>query len=127
MNNAKRLIYDFVNEKLQGDLSKLPHFDLAQLQGDRKYGARIGSSFDCDNTNLSKAIYLLVFEGVWNDMTSQSLDNGMYRGDTINTINTFNTTFGKPIAKGEFAGINRFEPDHNCNKELCNSIRNTIQ
>jgi hypothetical protein len=109
MNNAKRLIYDFVNENLQGDLSKLPHFDFAQLQGDRKYGACNGDSFDCDNTNLSKAIYLLVFEGVWNDMTSQSLDNGMYRGDTINT---FNTTFGKPIAKGEFAGINRFEPDH---------------
>lgn len=109
MNNAKRLINDFVDEKLQGNLSELPHFDFARLQGDRKYGTCNGGSFDCDNTNLSKAIYLLVFEGVWNNMTPKSLENGMYRGDTINT---FNTIFGRPIAKGEFAAINRFKPDH---------------
>ena len=109
MNNAKRLIIDFVDEKLQGNLSELPHFNFAQLRGDRKYGARKGESFDCDNTNLSKAIYLLVFEGVWSSMTPKSLEDGTYRGDTINT---FNTAFGKPIAVGEFAAINRFAPDH---------------
>ena len=36
-----------------------------------------------------------------------SLENGMYRGDTINS---FNTTFGKTVTMGGFAGLNRFKP-----------------
>lgn len=109
MDKAKRLIIDFVEERLQGDITLLACFDFAQLQGDRKYGV-CGGTFDCDNTNLANAIYLLVFEDVWNDMTFSSLESGMYRGDTINS---FNTTFGKSVATGGFAGLNRFKPDEN--------------
>ena len=108
MDKAKHLINDFVEERLQGDLSKLACFDFAQLRGDRKYGSCSGNLFDCDNTNLANAIYLLVFDGVWIDISQETLENGLYRGDTINT---FNTIFGKPIAVGGFAGLNRFEFD----------------
>ena len=108
MDKAKSLITSFVEERLQGNLNELACFDFAHLRGDKKYGVYSGNSFDCDNTKLSKAIYLLVFEDVWSDLTSFSLDNGMYRGDTINS---FNTTFGKVVATGGFAGLNRFQPD----------------
>ncbi|NLV52217.1 MAG: hypothetical protein GXY64_02995 [Bacteroidales bacterium] len=108
MINPVSLINDFVDEKLQGNINKLVSFDIAQLQGDRKYGSCNGSSFDCDNTNISRAIYALVFEGVWKNMNYDTLGDWKYRGDTINT---FNTTFGKPVEEGGFLGLNHFEPD----------------
>ena len=90
MDKAKSLINNFVEERLQGNLNEFVRFDFAQLRGDKKYGVCSGGSFDCDNTNLSKAIYLLLFEDVWNDLSFVSLEKGVYRGDTINS---FNTTF----------------------------------
>lgn len=115
MNKAKSLVNNFVKERLQGDLNKLVYFDFMQLRGDKKYGVCSGSSFDCDNTNLANAIYLLVFEDVWKELTFLSLDNGMYRGDTINS---FNTTFGKADTRGGFAGLNRFKPDESLRQRV---------
>lgn len=108
MNEAKSLIIDFVEDRLQGNLNDLACFDFARLRGDKKYGGCSDYSFDCDNTNLARAIYVLVFEDVWSDLDSLSLKNGMYRGDTINS---FNTAFGKAVTTGGFAGLNRFKPD----------------
>lgn len=125
MNEAKRLICYFVEERLQGNLNELAHFDFAQLRLDKKYGAGRGESFDCDNTTLSKAIYLLVFKDVWNDLTFSSLENGLYRGDTINS---FNTTFGKVTKTGGFAGLNRFNPDESLQQRVLrfHSLYHTI-
>lgn len=125
MNKAKSLINNFVEERLQGDFNKLARFDFAQLRGDKKYGVCGGRSFDCDNTILAKAVYLLVFEDVWNDLTFFSLENGMYRGDTINS---FNTTFGKADTMGGFAGLNRFKPDENLQQRVLkfHSLYHTI-
>ena len=115
MNKAKSLITSFVEERLQGNLNELVSFDFAQLRGDKKYGVCGGNSFDCDNTKLSKAIYLLVFEDVWNDLSFVSLEKGEYRGDTINS---FNTTFGKADVTGGFAGLNCFNPDENLQQRV---------
>ena len=115
MNKAKSLITSFVEERLQGNLNELVYFDFAQLRGDKKYGVCSGGSFDCDNTNLSNAIYLLVFEDVWNDLSISSLENGLYRGDTINS---FNTTFGKADVTGGFAGLNRFNLDESLRQRV---------
>ena len=125
MNKSKGLINDFVEERLQGNLNELVRFDFAQLRGDNKYGVCSGESFDCDNTNLSRAIYLLVFEDVWSDLSLFSLENGMYRGDTINS---FNTTFGKTVATGGFAGLNRFGPDEDLQQRVLkfHSLYHTI-
>ena len=46
--------------------------------------------------------------GVWKDLNSQTLEQGKYRGDTINS---FNTIFGRPADEGGFFGLNQFEPD----------------
>ena len=115
MYKAKSLINNFVEERLQGNLNELVSFDFAQLRGDKKYGVCGGNSFDCDNTKLSKAIYLLVFEDVWNDLSFVSLEKGEYRGDTINS---FNTTFGKADVTGGFAGLNCFNPDENLQQRV---------
>lgn len=115
MDKAKSLINNFVEEKLQGNLNEFVRFDFAQLRGDKKYSVCSGYSFDCDNTNLSKAIYLLLFEDVWNDLSFVSLEKGVYRGDTINS---FNTTFGKADVTGGFAGLNRFNPDENLQQRV---------
>ena len=115
MYKAKSLINSFVEERLQGNLNELASFDFAQLRGDKKYSVCSGDSFDCDNTNLSKAIYLLLFEDVWNDLSFVSLEKGVYRGDTINS---FNTTFGKADVMGGFAGLNRFNPDENLQQRV---------
>ena len=125
MNKARSLINNFIEERLQGDLNELARFDFAQLRGDKKYGVCSGSSFDCDNTILSKAIYLLVFEDVWNDLTSFSLENGMYRGDTINS---FNTIFGRAATTGGFVGLNRFNPDESMQQRVLkfHSLYHTI-
>ena len=125
MNKSKGLINDFVEERLQGNLNELVRFDFAQLRGDNKYGVCSGESFDCDNTNLSRAIYLLVFEDVWSDLSLFSLENGMYRGDTIHS---FNTTFGKTVATGGFAGLNRFGPDEDLQQRVLkfHSLYHTI-
>ena len=117
MDKAKRLITDFVEERLRGNLSELARFDFAQLRGDKKYGACGCGNFDCDNTILANAVYLLVFDDVWSGMGRETLENGLYRGDTINT---FNTTFGKPTAMGGFAGINRFEPSEELQQRVQN-------
>ena len=125
MDKAKSLINNFVEERLQGNLNEFIRFDFAQLRGDKKYGVCSGDSFDCDNTNLSKAIYLLLFEDVWNDVSFVSLEKGVYRGDTINS---FNTTFGKADVTGGFAGLNRFNPDENLQQRVLkfHSLYHTI-
>ena len=125
MYKAKSLISNFVEERLQGNLNEFVRFDFAQLRGDKKYGVCGGNSFDCDNTKLSKAIYLLVFEDVWNDLSFVSLEKGVYRGDTINS---FNTTFGKVDITGGFAGLNRFNPDENLQQRVLkfHSLYHTI-
>ena len=125
MDKAKRLISDFVEHRLDGDLSRLARFDFAKLRADKKYGICSGDSFDCDNTNLSKAIYLLVFEDIWSDLSFATLESGLYRGDTINS---FNTTFGKAVTVGGFAGLNRFEPDESLQQRVLkfHSLYHTI-
>ena len=49
----------------------------------------------------------------------------MYRGDTINS---FNTTFGKEVATEGFAGLNRFKPDENLQQRVLkfHSLHHTI-
>ena len=86
----KNLIQLFITERLDGDIEKLANFDLKQLENDEKYGCD-NREFDCDDTNIARAIYALVYENVWPGLSYQSIVSKRYRGDTINT---FATLFG---------------------------------
>ena len=87
----KELIIQFIDEKLGGNIENLSNFDLLQLENDKKFGCN-KRGFDCDDTNIARAIYTLVYEDVWPELSYQSFITKRYRGDTINT---FGTMFGE--------------------------------
>ncbi len=101
-----QLIRDFVHEYLHDDLNALATFRLYDLRKDKKYGCP-GRSFDSDDTNLMRAIYCVLFADVWPGLTMNSLADYTYRGDTMNT---YNTMFGKPGAESLHPGLDRFNP-----------------
>lgn len=88
--NPYDLIRQFVDERLDGDISKLATFELRYLNGDDKYG-NPGRGYDSDDTELMRAIYCVVFKDAWPDIES-NLRKYRLRGDTLNT---FATLFGK--------------------------------
>lgn len=103
-----QLIKDFVDEVLNGDLEKLPYYDIKQLRGNKKYGTSKGRSFDPDNTLIARAIMAVVFDEAWPGLNEETMTNMDYRGDTINT---FNTMFGPLQEDGTFQGLSKFNPD----------------
>lgn len=102
----KKLIYEFIDTRLQGDVGRLVSFPLAQLSKDKKFGCP-GRSFDYDDTNLMRAIYCLAFADAWPGLNMASLADWSYRGETLNT---YNTMFGKPDATSLHPGIDRYAP-----------------
>lgn len=101
---AEDIILSFIDSHLDGYIDRLLDFDLAQLQGDR-FGAAKGSSFDCDDTILTRSILALVFEDAWPGLSLKSIENRTYRGDTMNS---FNTLFGAPEGDS-FKGLLKFD------------------
>lgn len=98
-NDCKKLVYEFVNEKLQGDIKKLRDYDFNNLREDKKYGCvnkyklnyedNVLSTFDADDTILAKAIYCLIWGEVFPDVNLNTIGTGKkYRGDTVNSFNT---------------------------------------
>jgi hypothetical protein len=90
---SKELIIRFLNSKyLNGDISKLSHFSFSKLENDSIFGSP-GRTFDQDDTNLARAImYTIWFQKLPDLSLSQIGPGKKYRGDTINT---YNTLFGK--------------------------------
>lgn len=106
MIDAKELVRSFVADKLDGDITRLAIFELGTLRNDKVYGCP-GRNFDSDDTNLMRAIYSLVFSDTWKGLNIQSLEDDIYRGDTINT---YSTLFSRPWDKPD-KFIERWHPD----------------
>ena len=119
--DAAALLRDFVALKLGGDLQKFKDFDLEELKDDTRFGCENPRQFDCDNTFIIRAVYVLLFRRAFPDLTDwREIDTGKpYRGDTIHT---FHTIFGRAMAEkpGCYYGIDRFAP---VDKELYDRIR----
>ena len=85
---SKNLINAFVEEYLKGDIQGLIDFDFASLRHDKRFGCK-GRSFDCDDTNLTRAICFLLWGDIFPDMALSDIGTGQkYRGDTLNTFQT---------------------------------------
>ncbi|MBQ2769596.1 MAG: hypothetical protein IJF44_06460 [Clostridia bacterium] len=85
---CRNLINNFVIQYLKGDIFNFLDFDFETLMQDKKYGCP-NRSFDCDDTNLARAICYLLWKDVYPKLTLQDIGTGrMYRGDTLNTFNT---------------------------------------
>lgn len=104
--NCKKLIIDFINDHLNGDVEKICLFSFAQLKNCKKYGSS-GQGFDSDDTNLANAIYFLIWEDKLPELEFDQIGTGKkYRGDTLNTFNTL------------LNGIDKYYPD----KELLSLV-----
>lgn len=129
LESYKGLVERFIVEKLEGELRDLSTYDFEKLRGDKMYGCR-GRSFDCDDTNLARAIYAVV----WGDdfpeiLDSNTKDRVLVRGDTLNT---FHTLFGRLVTTDEdqkqFKGLEHYSPDADLREKVSNfhSLYHTI-
>ena len=88
---CKNFIKEFVFVYLNGDFYSFRDFDLSCLANDSRFGCN-NRGFDCDDTNLARAIYFLLWGKNFPDLTLPGIGTGKkYRGDTLNT---YNTVFG---------------------------------
>ena len=113
----KQLVKDFLSDYLGNDINKFKDFDLNTLSNSPKYGC-VDGNFDCENSNLLKAVYLLLWGNCVPDLNANSLGKGkFYRGDAINS---FKTMFGSPSSNNEmyFSGLETYNPD--------NELRNRV-
>ena len=106
---ARHLLLDFIREKLDGKLDNIRTFDIKTLRDDGKFGCP-GRYFDCDDTEIMRAIYVVLWEDVLPELSMDTLGNaGKYRGDTMNS---FHTMFGREIPErpGFYAGLEKYHP-----------------
>ncbi|MEW4328840.1 hypothetical protein Q0N12_19475 [Rossellomorea marisflavi] len=108
---CRELLLTFLDEKWKGDTQPLSTFDFSSLKGNKKYGCR-GRKFDCDDTDLARAIYYLVWGDLLPYLTLDTLKRKWYRGDTLNS---FHTMFGKEVtsdgSQKRFWGVEKYFPD----------------
>ena len=76
----KQLVRDFVKDYLDNDIAKFKDFDFNLLNGSAKYGCDDGN-FECENSNLIRAVYLLLWGNCVPDITANSLGKG--KGVTV--------------------------------------------
>lgn len=82
------IIKTFIDQYLYGDLQKLLDFDLKRLKKDNIFGCP-GRRFDPDDSNIMRAIYCVVFDDVWKNLSPENCGEGKLRGDTMNSSATF--------------------------------------
>ncbi|WP_296687195.1 DUF6994 family protein [Treponema sp. UBA3813] len=105
--NAINLLKDFIHDYLNDDIEKLKDFSFWGIAGNSKYdGTSSGiddKNFDGDRTNIIYAIdFLLYGNGRLSEdflIPNYPYRTTLYCNYTGETINTFNTLFGKEIKK----------------------------
>ena len=109
VKKAKNIVGAFVEQKLNGEVTKLAEFDFCTLQNSAEFGCP-DYRFDCDDTQIMRAVYVLLWGDIYPDLKLANIGTGKkYRGDTLNT---FHTMFGRPIEgrEGFFAGLEKYFP-----------------
>lgn len=114
---AASIIKRFADKYLDGKIDDVVSFPLSRLYRDKEFGCPSDRRFDFDDTNLMRAIYVLIFSDVWPGLSFEALERYEYRGDTMNT---YNTMFGKPdYSKGIWhPGLEKFQPDETLKKKV---------
>ena len=108
---CRELVRNFIDETFKGDIQQLTTFDFSRLKGNVTYGCK-GRRFDCDDTDLARAIYYLVWGDTLPDLHLDALKRKRYRGDTLNS---FHTMFGKEVTSDgisrRFKGVEKYLSD----------------
>lgn len=96
-DTPKEIVKAFLQDKFPGEnfpknVDGLKDFCFAKLKGADWKEYRGPGSFDCDNTRLARAIYVLLWGGEGNifpKLTMENVGTGKeFRGDTMNSFNT---------------------------------------
>ncbi len=99
---------EFLDKYCKNKLENLMEFDFSALVYNQEFGCP-NRSFDCDDTNLTRIIFSLLYSGKLSNLTFENIGTGqIYRGDTINT---FRTIFGERISEKHFLGIEKYSSD----------------
>ncbi len=69
-------------------IDHLPDFRSSKLWNDYDFGCPNSEHYDNDDTEIMRAIYVLIFSDIWPGLTLDALANYKYRGDTMSTHNT---------------------------------------
>lgn len=100
---AKNLAEEFTAKYLNADIDNLASFDFCLLEQDKQFECP-ARNFDPDDTNITKALYIIIWSDLIPDLSFNNIGTGcLYRGDTLNT---FNTLFGK-----DCKGIRKYTND----------------
>lgn len=107
---AERLLQEFIDEKLGGNIDSISDFDFRTLKGDPKFGGLKGPDM-VSNFAIVKSIMEIVFGEYWPELNVDSLDVYTYQTGTI--IND-GRLVGIRLERGNFKTLNRFSD----NREL---------
>ncbi len=129
---AKKLLLDFIQEKLNGNIDNIRDFDFKTLRESDKFGCP-RRYFDCDDTEVMRAVYVVLWENFLPELSMDTLGNtGKYRGDTMNS---FHTMFGREIPEkpGFYAGLEKYNPTDEIrervrkfSRKYCSTIGNFV-
>lgn len=102
---AKRLLREFIDEKLNGNIEDIASFDFCSLKGDSKYGCLRGPDI-VTNFAIIKAIMEVVFGEHWPNLNVDTLDVYTFQTGTI--INDHRLV-GSRLQPRNFKFLTRFE------------------
>lgn len=101
--HAIKLIREFRDEVLGGDIDKLKDFDLDTLRKNDKFGG----DNEQGRMRVVRAIMSLAFSDVWPDLTVDSVEHCTY---SIGKMIMFQDLFGSNILDQYFKGMQKFNP-----------------
>ena len=105
--DPQNILSSFIQEQLPGGIKQLNDYCFADLK--KTPWGKCNSSFDCDNTLLANAIYVLLWGGSGNfypDLTLENVGTGRkYRGDTINSFRSVLGKYEETLPFWEKAGM----------------------
>ncbi len=105
MTQISQKLIEFADKYLASDIDNLSTFPLTRTKGG-KFGCP-GRTFDPDDTEIMRYIYVALFRDAFPELSLETLANGIFRGDTLNT---YNTMFGRPDDSSLHPGLDRFAP-----------------
>jgi len=99
---ALRLLNEFVDEILNGDIDKIVDFDFSTISENRKYGDMMLA-----RAPIVRAIMALAFADAWPGLNVDAINHYTYWCDAINH---YQQLFGANILDQYFKGMQKFNP-----------------
>ena len=103
----RKLIRDFIGQKLDGDIDRIIDFDFNTLKDDQIFGDSKGFAFSVDKCNIVQAIMSVTFGDLWPGLNLASIEDYTYN---VTHVNHMHYLFGANILDQYFKGMQNFHP-----------------